>query len=455
VKKLLIVIVLLCAATAAVGLYFFWWRGGDTAAAKRTREAPTAEVKRGPIRLTVSTNGRVVPNLEVDIKCKASGEVIKLPFDVSDPVKKGDLLVQLDPVDEERSVKRAEVSLAVSKARLAQAKVKLRTAEADLATERSRVTAALKYARARAKDAKAKRDRLEKLLAQKLTSREEFDTACTADAAAAADLATADARVKELATQELALETNRQDIKIAEAQVTADEISLSDAQQRLADTKVVAPMNGVVSVRDVQTGQIISSGISNVGGGTTVLTLADLSRVFVLASVDESDIGKVQVGQRAQITADAFKDRRFAGEVVRVATKGKVVSNVVTFEVKIEVRGRSRELLKPEMTANVEIIAADKEAALLVPVQAVARRRRDRYVMVPGPDGKPQERVVQVGISDGELIEVTEGLKEGEKILTLQGGEASRWRAGGDDARNQRRAQRMQMRTMGGGGRRR
>ena len=81
-------------------------------------------------------------------------------------------------------------------------------------------------------------------------------------------------------------------------------------------------MDGVVTDRKVQTGTIIASGVSNVGGGTTILTLSDLSRIYVLASVDESDIGKVQVGQPATITVDAYPSMQFAGKVVRIASKG-------------------------------------------------------------------------------------------------------------------------------------
>jgi HlyD family secretion protein len=452
-KKLIALLAVLVLAGCGVGL-FFWLRSG-AASEKSEPAAPTAaEAKRGPIRTSVATSGRVVPNLEVEIKCKASGEVIKLPFDVSNAVKKGELLVQLDPVDEERSVRRAEVALAVSRARLSQAEVRLQAAEKDLATERSRALAALKSAEARAADTAAKRERLEKLLQQKLASREEVETARTSEAAAASDLAAGKARVEELKSLELSLESKRQDIVIAKAAVTTDELSLSDAQQRLADTKVVAPISGVVTGRDVQIGQIISSGISNVGGGTTVLTLADLSRVFVLASVDESDIGKVAVGQPSTITADAFKDSRFFGEVVQVATKGKSVSNVVTFEVKIEVRGRSRSLLKPEMTANVEIVTGQSDNAVLVPVGAVSRRRRERYVTVQLPGGETEERAVKTGISDGELMEISEGLKEGETVLLRKGGESSRWRADRSDARDQRRAQHIRARALGGGRRR-
>src|SRR5207247_967479 len=145
----------------------------------------------------------------------------------------------------------------------------------------------------------------------------------------------------------------------------SDQVALGIAQQHLDDTKVLAPMDGVVAARTVQIGQIIASAISNVGGGTTVMTLSDLSHVFSMASVDESEIGKVQKGQSVTVTADAHRGRRFRGVVTRIATRGVNVSNVVTFEVQIEITDAKKALLKPEMTTNVEIIAAEKESALL------------------------------------------------------------------------------------------
>jgi len=210
--------------------------------------------------------------------------------------------------------------------------------------------------------------------------------------------------------------------------VESDKIALSNAQQRLSETKVYAPISAVVSARNVQTGQIISSGISNVGGGTTILTLSDLSRLFVLAAVDESDIGKVAADQMARITVDAFPGMMFRGKVVRIATKGVSTSNVVTFEVKIEVLGRNKNLLKPEMTANIEIVAQEEENALLVPVTAVSRKKKIQVVNVQKPDGTIEERPVTVGISDGEKIIVTSGLSEGETVVIREGEAESRWR---------------------------
>jgi multidrug resistance efflux pump len=366
----------------------------------------------------------------VEIKCKASGEIVNLPYDVSDVVKKGDLVVELDPVDEQREVRRAEVALGATKARLEQAKQNLKIAEENLKTEKRKAEASIAAAQVRYQDAYAKAERAKQLLEKNLTSKEEFETLLTAVASASTELELAKIRLEELKVQEMALELKRQDIVLMQMQVESDEISLSIAQQRLKDTKVYAPIDGVVSKRDVQIGQIISSGISNVGGGTTVMVLSDLSRIFVLAAVDESDIGKVKNGQPVRITVDAFPMKKFWGKVVRIATKGVVVSNVVTFEVKIEVMGEDRVLLKPEMTANVEIIAEQKESVLLVPSDSVLRKNGKQIVTVMKPDGSKEEKAVQVGISDGVKVEILNGLEEGETVIVQKSETDSKWRSG-------------------------
>ena len=192
------------------------------------------------------------------------------------------------------------------------------------------------------------------------------------------------------------------------------------------------------------------------GGGTSVLTLADLRRIYVLVSVDESDIGRVRVGQPATITVDAYPDRQLRGEVVRVATKGEVTSNVVTFEVKVEVTSRQRHLLKPEMTANVAVVTVDKTDSLLLPVSAVQRRGPRSAVLVANTSGESETRPVTVGESDGERIEILEGVQEGDRIVLPDKAGAGRWRRedDGNAARNERRAERMRGRMMGGGRRR-
>lgn len=409
------------------------WRNSvsdEAEAAKMT----LAKVERGPIEATVSTTGRVVPNLKVEIKCKASGRVAKLPFEISDTVKKGDLLVELDPVDEQRAVDTAKVVLQASQARLDQAKRNLELSETNLKLNRERAVLTLKTAEAQARDAKADYERARQSLREGIIPPQEMERAKTASIQADAEVENAKTQLDQLEAQEKALEVERQNVELAKAQVKQDEIRLQDAQQRLDDTKVYAPIDGVVAGRLVQEGMIISSGVTNIGGGTTVMTLADLTKVFVVASVDESDIGRVEVGQKVEITADAFPTKPFTGEVVRIATEGANSYNVVTFEVKIEVKDDVEQLLKPEMTTNVEILLDKKDNILRVPVETVWRKDRSHVATVVKPDGTKEEREVEVGITDGIYYEVLAGLQEGETLEARTDITGSRW-SGGDDGK--------------------
>jgi len=429
----------------------YFWSCDSNKAKTETEEWSHAQVEKGPVRVAVSCTGRVVSNLDVEIKCKASGEIIKLPFDISDQVKKGVLLVELDPVDEQRKVKQAKISLASSQAKLKQKKVDLQIAEKDLAIERKSIEVALKSAKAKANDARAKAERRKYLFEKKLTALETKESMETAAVQAEVDLENAQIRIEELEIKAKEVEIKRQDVKLAEAQVETDKINLSLAEQLLQDTKVYSPIDGVISERNVQSGQIISSGISNVGGGTVVMVVSDLSRMFVLASVDESDIGQVELGQDVAITADAFPGKHFSGKIERIGTKGVNVSNVVTFEVKIELLGANKSLLKPEMTTNIKIIVAKKEEALLVPSEAVFSKEKQHFVRTLIDGGDMKERPVQVGISDGVFTEIVSGLNEGDTVVYRQGEVSSRWRT---DPSKQNLSSRRGMRVLFGSGRR-
>jgi HlyD family secretion protein len=429
------IVVLLVLVAAAVGGFYYYQN--HAAKAATTQPVNTSyTVARGNIFQAVASTGRVVSNLDVEIKCKASGQIIDLPYtDVSLKVTKDSLIVQVDPIDQQRAVRQAEVELEQSQAKLDQAKQNLAVAEQTLITSRMRNDTLLKMTESAAKDAKAKLQRRRELFEQKLTSPEELQTAETAATQADSEFQNAKTAQAELKTQELSLEIKRKDVKLAEAVVENDQIALATTKQRLSDTTVTAPMDGVVSALNVQKGQIIASGVTNVAGGTTVMTLSDLSRVFVLASVDESDIGKVAVDQDASITADAFPGHRFKGKVVRVATKGVNVSNVVTFEVKVEVVSENKGLLKPEMTANVQIVSASKQDVLVTPMTGVTRKGGKTLATVQKPDGATEDRPVQVGLTDGEKFEIVSGLAEGDVVTLRKDETPSKWREGGQGQR--------------------
>jgi len=405
-----------CLLVLFAGSGAVWKMRGQPADAPLASGAISA-VKRGPMRQTVQCQGRITPNLSVDIKCKASGQIVKLPFEVSDTVHQGDLMIEIDPIEQSRNVQKAEASLKATRARLAQSRATLVAAEKSLVAERQHAQAVVRSNTAKALDVKSKAQRAQELLAKKYASVEEVETANTTSAQAEQEVATAHADLEKLNATEAELDVKREDVKVCEAQVESDQINLSLAQQYLSETKVMAPIDGVVSAKDVQIGQIISSGISNIGGGTTAMSIADMSRIFVLASVDESQIGNVRVGQGVDVTVDAFSREKFKGSVVRIATTGANVSNVITFEVKIEVLSENKSMLKPEMTANVEIVVAEKADVLRIPMAALSRTPDGAFVNVKRSDGRVQERApVDVGVSDGTDIEIVSGLEESDAV---------------------------------------
>lgn len=431
-KKLLVLIVILA---LAAGAGYAWKKGmifqRVDAAEKQQEAAPTLKVSRGTIDLRVSTTGKVVSNLDVEIKSKASGQIIKLPYDISDKVSSGALLAELDPVDENRNVILTEAALTSAKARLAQAMESLKTAQIAVDTGTSDAMANLQSAQTRNRDSQSRLARGEDLFKKQLISKEELDTARTEAASAASALQQAQARMAETRTLPMTVEVRKQDVKLNEAEVKRAQINLDNALQRLKETKIFAPMDGVVVTRPVQTGQIIASGISNVGGGTSLMTLSDLSRLFVSASVDESDIGKIKESQSAMITADAYPGKRFRGKVVRIATKGENNSNVVTFEVKIEVTGEGRELLKPEMTTNIDIQAEHHENVLMLPNEAVQFGKEGYFVELPGSTAENKKRQkVKIGLTDGLNTEIVEGVAENQEVATPSSLQ-SKWAQGG------------------------
>ena len=461
--KSFIITVLVLGALGGGG--FYYWKTKVAAAEVPKAPTPTAKVEKGQIRLEVPTTGKVVSNLDVDIKCKASGTIIKLTKDVSEHVEPGELLMKLDPVDEERSLKQKKFVLESSKAKLAQAKQNLQVAEMTLTTDTASAKNAIETAQARYDRAQVKYNRLQEasVVSGTITA-EELDVAGTDTKLAGVALADAKVHLDEIKTQIQALEVKRLDIKSMESQVDSNEQDVEIQDQRVRDTTVFAPKdqplnevpknedgqdpasspkaatqkaetphNWFVSARNVQEGQIISSAISNVGGGTTALTLSDLSKIFVLASVDESDIGKVDLKQKVLVTADAYPDAKFFGEVSRIATKGVNVSNVVTFEVKIEVTSKNKIKLRPEMTANLTIISAQKDDILKIPAEALIRKKGKRVVTLQKGE-TTEEREVEVGINDGTSAEIISGLAEGDLVQVKKSDAESKWR--GDTSRN-------------------
>lgn len=353
------------AALAGGGAFYFKSVAQDGASSK----LKTAQVTRGDLIHAVSATGVIEPNFQVEVKSKASGEILSFPLEPGDMVVSGQKLLTLDPSTEQRSVAQREADLA--------------KADADLAS-----------ARASMMESKGKYGRSKTLMGQGLISLQEMESAETALTSAAARVAVAEASVKRV------------------------RLEVEDARERLKETVVVSPIDGMILEKSVEKGQIISSGISSVTGGTKLGVVADLTRTFIMTLVDETDIGKVFEGQMARITADAYPDKVFDGKVDRVYPKGQESDKITVFKVKVEIVGENRRLLKAMMTANVDLILDSRKGVLIVPDEAVKFGDKDKkpYLQVL-EGGKPVRRPVKTGLSNGFEIEITEGLKEKDTVV--------------------------------------
>ena len=180
-------------------------------------------------------------------------------------------------------------------------------------------------------------------------------------------------------------------------------------------------MDGVVLSRDVEVGDAVSSILVLGSDATLVMTLGDISSVYVLGKVDEADIGKVYGDQKARIVVEAFKEKAFEGKVTKISPLGREKDNVTTFEVRVSIDNPTG-ALKANMSANAEIILEEKKGVLLLPESAVVYDRdRKTFLEVPDPKADNGRRRIgaRLGISNGVKTELVsaEGLKEGSQVV--------------------------------------
>jgi len=362
----------------------------------------SATVERRDVVVSVEASGVVEPVATVELKSKASGEILEITAETGDEVAEHALLVRIDP--------------RTARNRLAQSK------------------ADLEAARARLSIARAQQERARTLLEQGLLSNPDYEKTAL-----------------ELAT--------------AEAQVVSGEVAVENARIALNDTEIRAPSAGTIIEKRVEKGQVISSPTMDVGGGTLLLKMADLGQVQVRVLVDETDIGKIRGGMPAAVDVSAYPNQPFVGQVIKIEPQAVVEQNVTLFGVLVSIDNRER-LLKPGMNAEVTITVVRSDGVLTVPVAALRTDRdlaitaqilgttQDalRAQLAPtemtpaegqaaradaggGRQGgyrfggrfwvvarRGEERVavpVRTGITDLDRAEIVAGLEEGDQVLLL------------------------------------
>jgi HlyD family secretion protein len=355
-----------------------------------------ADVERGDLARVVVATGKIQPLSKAEIKSKASGFIKKIYVDYGDHVKNGQILVELDKVQLEAAFRASEASLQAAKAARESAKAAL---------ERNKVDA-------EGPDVpflKLSMERAQQMLKDGVMSKSVVE-----DAEKNYQLA-----LNKQVSAQRNLAVSQAEIEKAEAEVVQAKAAADNAAEDLRNSTIVSPIDGLVLSRDVNIGDAVSSIYILGSQATPIMTLGDVSEVYVQGKVDESDIGKVYLNQAARIVVESFKDKKFTGKVTKISPLGKEKDNVTTFEVRVSISNPGGEL-KASMSANAEILLEEKKNVLMAPEAAmIYDKDRNAQVEIPdakGPNGKKKINV-KLGISNGVKTEILYGLNETQKIV--------------------------------------
>jgi HlyD family secretion protein len=355
-----------------------------------------AKVERMDLARIVVATGKIEPTTKVEIKSKASGIILNLPFNVGDVVRKGQVICELDQNDLLPRVRQ-------SRAALSMAQAALKSAQAEY--ERNKVEAA-------GPDVpflKREMDRASQMFREGIISQNSRDDA-------EKNYAMGNNRQQQAIVN---LGVSKAAIARAEAQIEQSQAALAQAEEDLRNATIASPIDGVVLSRDREEGDAVSSILVMGSGATLIMTLGDLQEVYVKGKVDETDIGKVYLGQPARIKVESYKDQIFTGKVAKISPMGIERDNVTTFEVRVSISNESRKL-KAAMTANAEILLEERKGILAVPEGAIIYKQ-DRTTEIEVPDaaetsGK-RRVIVQTGISNGSKMQIVKGLSEGQQVI--------------------------------------
>ncbi|GGK12611.1 RND transporter [Yeosuana aromativorans] len=365
------------------------------------KEIEAQKIERSDIIETVSATGKIQPEVEVKISSEVSGEIIELPIIEGQQVKKGDLLVRINPDIYQSSLNRSQATLQNVKANLSQAEATL-------------------------KEAKASYERNKQLFEKGIISKADWD--------------------KAVSSYEIALankESAYYNVKSASATV-------NEAIDNFNRTTIYAPMAGTISKLDVELGERVVG--TQQMAGTEIMRVADLTNMEVEVDVNENDIVKVHIGDSTRVEVDAYLKKEFKGVVTEISNSADQVSSadqVTNFKVKIRILESSfQDLLqgkpdgyspfRPGMTATVDIFTDVRKDAINVPISAITiktdttttKTKTKDVATTSSIDDEKFEcvfvkdndvaklRVVKTGIQDDSNIEIVSGLKEGEEVIT-------------------------------------
>ncbi len=433
-KRYWIALVLLLALGVASTGYLFWWKKSDLPKYRM------AAIEKGRLVASVAATGTLQPVISVQVGSQVSGQLKEVLVDFNSLVKKNQLIARIDPESFEYRVRQAQADVDAARAQVA-------TQQANISAQRafqSQIEVSLA-------DTRRDFERKEQLAEKKFISIAEVDKA----------RATMNALAEQVKSAQAQVEVARANSGSATAVVKQREAALAQARVDLERTAIRSPVDGIVIKRSVDKGQTVAASLQ----APELFVIAEnLTDLRVDTSIDESEVGKIQLGQKATFTVDAFPGRTFEGQVKQIRKSAQVVSNVVTYLVAISTQNSDLTLL-PGMTANVRVVTSVHEDVLKVPNSALRFRPPQK------PDDKSDKHsernksgakessahggghskrgesgvvklyrleknelkamTVKIGASDGQMTEITgENLTEGIEVVTgIKGGDPGRGRS--------------------------
>jgi RND family efflux transporter MFP subunit len=352
---------------AVTALVVFRLSSGAKIDAKKTRVITVGTVtplkQDLAVRLTYTAD--ITPNQLVNIFSRVDGYISKLHVDKGDLVKANQLLVEIDHQDYIHAVNQAKANLAAARAKVTQQDAAVRNAKLTL-------------------------ERMQSLIKDQFVSQQDLDNAqVNSDAAAAAQ-------------------------ESLRAQVKQMEVALAQAETNLAYSYIRAPFPGYIAERNLDLGAYVTgAGSSNSTTSRGIISLHDIETVRTLIEVVEKDVPLVQIGQKAEIRAEAYPDRVFEGTVTRVVQALNRATRTMTVEVDLPNKDH---LLKGGMFARVEVLVGNRKNALQIPIDAVSRLEDAQYVYIVR-ERKAERVPVVIGLRDGNRVEITKGLDGSEQVI--------------------------------------
>ncbi len=348
------VVIIIAVIGMAVAGFLFWNRQKAPVTSAPVH-ANTATIELRNINFAVTAAGEIGPDDMVSVRPEINGRVSSLPLDIGDKVSKGDVLCALD--------------------------------DSDLQTQRSSQLTQIEGAKLTVEKARRNFERNKDLHANHLVSQEVFDDSVT-------------------------------DFELAKNALELAQRSLSQVEDQLSKTRIVAPFDCTVLTRPVSVGQAVS-GSGGVGGGTEIMTIANLKEMIITAHMNQADVPRLKIGQQVDVEVEAIPGMKIKGTVERIAPQATIKNSIKGFATQIRLKNLDP-IVRPGMTANMVIPLQSAENAVAIPLAAVFSEENDRYTYVRNQAGEFEVRPIRIGVADFQFAEVMDGLQSGDVVSLVR-----------------------------------